>query len=248
MAQIFHIVFRLVGEGGFRSFSHKEKFIMPTSLANEGFNRRHRIRQNKGRAGSHQISVTALGAFHSFFLQKGFLPFYCNTNSPLCQQKAVLTCTQKNAKIEKKQRRATVRRVLLNFLNNIEDFCPEDMIEDATDPMQRLCGYFENTYGCDEGVERLFGILSTPMKISGYVGEKQNYFLTEVMSMRIVDRILNNYLLRLALSPSAALSAIRAYPAKVRSDLAFVLICLCGVDHDITSAERSFLYDVINLV
>ena len=34
-----------------------------------------------------------------------------------------------------------MRRVLLNFLNNIEDFCPEDMIEDATDPVNRLCGY-----------------------------------------------------------------------------------------------------------
>ena len=139
-----------------------------------------------------------------------------------------------------------MRRVLLNFLNNIEDFCPEDMIEDATDPVNRLCGYFDSTYGRDEGTTRLIGILSTPMKINGYVGVKQNYFISEVFSLRLVDSMLNNYLMKIALSPSAAISAIRAYPQRVRSDLAFVLICLCGVDHDITSAERSFLEDVMD--
>lgn len=141
-----------------------------------------------------------------------------------------------------------MQRQLLNFLNNIEDFYPEDMIEDATNPVNRLCGYFERMYGVDEGSTRLMGILSAPMKINGYVGVKQNYFVSEVMSLRLTDSVLNNYLLRIALSPSAALSAIRSYPTNVRADMAFVLICLCGVDHDITSAERSFLYDVIDLV
>ena len=141
-----------------------------------------------------------------------------------------------------------MRRVLLNFLNNIEDFCPEDMIEDATDPVNRLCEYFDSNYGRDEGTTRLFSILSTPMKINGYVGVKQNYFVSEMFSLRLVDSVLNNYLMKIALSPSAALAAIRSCPAGIRSDLAFVLICLCGVDHDITSAERSFLYSVIDLV
>ena len=139
-------------------------------------------------------------------------------------------------------------RRLLNFMDHIEDFCPEDMIEDATPSMERVCAYFCRQYGTDPGTDRMLAILSTPMKINGYVGVKQNYFITEIMQLRIVDSILNNRLMRIALSPAQALSAIAACPESIRYDLAVLLICLCGVDHDITSAERSFLYDVIDLV
>ena len=133
-------------------------------------------------------------------------------------------------------------------MNSIEDFCPEDMIEDATPPMERACGYFIRKYGTDAGTDRLFGILAAPMKMSGYVSSKQNYFISEIMGLRIVESILNSRLLRCAYSESQALLAIRECPSTLRSDLAFILICICGVDHDITASERSFLYDVIDMV